>query len=673
MKISFWKKVLHTIINLLKMLFLYIVHFFLSLFPNRNQNKIKKIENKIIETKFKKKNKYFEDSTTALPEDPSEKKIEFKITNEVIEKEIKYIKNALNDNQLYLLSILEEEIDTYLYKKEDIDVKKIDREQEKIIKELKEIIIPPIVEDIRKNIIEYEEELKKEIEKSINTQKKENGFLQTNNLIPENQKQNSDVYSIAIPINKELNLQENAPLQVFQQQSITNINKEQKEDIQKKVEQKETPMMIPINVDKPKLNLKDEISNVLTASSLILANIAKELVITNNEKNNTLPEENISPTIELVSMQKLEESSEVLNTTPLPDIEETEHKTESTPNINDTNIKEEHKTEPIEKPKEKIIAEDTEPESKQVQSTIEETKLTDSNIKPYLETTNLIINSSYIETEKEDLEDKNYEELEERINKMLDKIEEFYLKNEKNLSKEQKILLKNEINKLYNLKENLYNQLESDVKKEEYQLERFIEENETTGLKNKLQEMKLEHQLDLDKMLLNNIEDLNNINQKKVAEIEKKLIKQKLRKASKTLEITSILALPFIRNKYFFYFSIGLFVNNHFNFLNSILKRKTIENNTLDLNKIKRGREALEESININYDNINYLNQLENEILLKHPELSFDNEYLIYINQLKNKLTKNYEKLSKKRDTIDKYCYKNLKQRKILKKKNIPA
>ena len=89
------------------------------------------------------------------------------------------------------------------------------------------------------------------------------------------------------------------------------------------------------------------------------------------------------------------------------------------------------------------------------------------------------------------------------------------------------------------------------------------------------------------------------------------MIKQKLKKASKTLEISSLLALPFVRNKYFFYFTIGLFVNNHFNFLNSILKRKTITNNNIDLDKVKRGKEALEESINLNYDNINYLNYLE--------------------------------------------------------------
>ena len=662
MKQSYFKKILHTIINFLKMLLLYVIHFFLSLFPNRNQTKIKKIKEEINEIQLKKENKYFESSTSALPEEPAEKIIELKITNEIIEKEIKYIKNNLSNNQLYLLSILEEEIDTYLYKKENIDVKKLDKQEEKIIKQLKEIIIPPITEEIRKNNIENVKELQKEIEKSIITQKKEQQNLEVQTIF----KDEPSPYSVVTPLKKELKQKNKTPKPISKNETkIISTTTKEKEIVKEKLENNNT-IMVQNQPEIPKLKLKDEITNVITASTLILANIAQELVTTpQQEKKEEKKEDNQPDFVEKQTEVQKDENVQKKDPEEITTfINQDNEKIKKTTEDNNTKNEDKIKTEPTKDNEKNIV-------NKEQQDI--ENQINDSNISPILESTNLIIDYSDKEYETEDLEDKNYEELEDRINKMLDKIEEFYLKNEKNMSQEQKKKLKHEMEKLYSLRDNLYKHQENDIKQEEYILERYIEETETKGLKDKLKQMNLEHQLDLEDVLLNNIEDLNNINQKKVAAIEKKLIKQKLKKASKTLEISSLLALPFVRNKYFFYFTIGLLVNNHFNFLNSILKRKTITNNNIDLDKVKRGKEALEESINLNYDNINYLNYLEQEILFKYPELSLDNEYLVYINQLKKKLTKNYEKLSKKRDTIDKYCYKNLKQRKILKKKNITS
>ena len=155
-----------------------------------------------------------------------------------------------------------------------------------------------------------------------------------------------------------------------------------------------------------------------------------------------------------------------------------------------------------------------------------------------------------------------------------------------------------------------------------------------------------------------------------MSKIEKELIKLKIKKACKTLELPSILLLPFIRNKYFFYFTAGLFVSNHLNFLNLILRHKTSNFTKPELEEIRRGNDALNESLNLTNNNIAYLSYLENDIRTKYPELSYDEEYLIYINRLKYNLIKNQEKLLKKKKMIEKYNLKyQVKVRKLKNKK----
>ena len=128
--------------------------------------------------------------------------------------------------------------------------------------------------------------------------------------------------------------------------------------------------------------------------------------------------------------------------------------------------------------------------------------------------------------------------------------------------------------------------------------------------------------------------------------------------------------MPFIRNRYFFGFTAALFINNHLNFLNSILKRRSILYEDPKLAYIKKGSDALEEAIKLTNNNLSYLVTLEKDILSKYPELSLDEEYLIYINKLKYSLMMNQEKMLKKRKMIEKYNLKyQVKIRKLKKKK----
>ena len=143
-----------------------------------------------------------------------------------------------------------------------------------------------------------------------------------------------------------------------------------------------------------------------------------------------------------------------------------------------------------------------------------------------------------------------------------------------------------------------------------------------------LQKLHIENQLDINETLLNKIEDIEKLNATQIEIIEKKLIKKKLKRASQAMEIPSLLALPFVRNKYFFYFTIGLFVNNHFNFLHHIFRRKTKHYTTIDLSALRNGQDALNNALNLTAENIMYLEYLEQETLQKYPDLALDDEYL---------------------------------------------
>ena len=272
------------------------------------------------------------------------------------------------------------------------------------------------------------------------------------------------------------------------------------------------------------------------------------------------------------------------------------------------------------------------------------------------------------EIKKEELEDKEYEKIEKQIDDLLYDIEMYNIKNEDTITPIEKEKLNKEKNKLKALKTKLEIQKEKDIENEKKELEAELTTAEIKGIQKELKKLHLEHQEEVDDNLLEKLRQLENTNDDKMAEIEQKLIKAKLKKAAHAAEIPSILALPFIRHKYFFYFTIGLFVNNHFNFLNALFKRKETLYQPIDLTEIKNGYDALENALEINYKNIVYLDYLESEAITKYPNLKNDEEFIVYINRLRIKLNKNYERLEKKQKMINKYIKKVTKKNQVYKK-----
>lgn len=279
-----------------------------------------------------------------------------------------------------------------------------------------------------------------------------------------------------------------------------------------------------------------------------------------------------------------------------------------------------------------------------------------------------VLQATEKELQKETLEEKEYPIVETQLNYLLNKIEEIKIKYKESLTPMQREKLNQEEGKIKTAKRALNQQLEGFIEKESKVLEEIIPEETKTNLQKELEKMHLENNIEISKILLGDIENLNNKTQQQIAMIEKQLIKSKLKKASKSLEVPLLLSLPFVRNKYFFYFTTSLFASNHLAFLKNIFKRKKVEYTPINFTSLQKGQDALIGAIGLTLDNIKKLESLEKEILIKYPELVNDPEFLASLTDLKGKLYNNYNSLAKKQETIMKYNFQSKKYMRKLKR-----
>ena len=251
---------------------------------------------------------------------------------------------------------------------------------------------------------------------------------------------------------------------------------------------------------------------------------------------------------------------------------------------------------------------------------------------------------------------------------MLDDIEVTLLKYDGKMNEKQKLKLKQEQEKLRDSKEHLASKKQEDITKEAKALDETIKEVELSGLQNELKRLHIENQIEMNETLLNRINGLENLTREQVANIDKKMLMKRLNKVSMLMEMSSILALPFVRNKYFFYFTVGLIIDNHFNFINAFFKRKINRYKPADLEQIKQGEDALNSALNMTYKNQIQLEYVVSEALAKYPELADDPLFTNKVNNLRLQLEHNYQKMMKKKNIMEKYHRKTKSQIKILKR-----
>lgn len=623
------------------------------------------------------------------------------------------------DPTIKVITISDKLIDYYIKKEINEEIIEQKKGIPLSINKLKEEIKPIIKEKINQENIKNTQSLKKEIKKvvkekiqslSIKTketsQTKSQAKPQISPTPPKKETPIPYVIATSMPPKLTINPQQK-PTITSKKKTITTTKL--KKGIRKRAEDQTITMIPLVKKDNLKVKPKDTLTNALNVSIALGTNVADKLIKGNSKPQNP---PSITPSPKQKSSQKPKHDPSTtppsqakdIEHHPLPSKKEVTQKSEpqivhkpdqQTPKkeLESAKKDEEILAQKFQEELKKELAKpspnppDTKndskkpPENKPITNENEPTPEQTKDLKIAKE---LIIPSTIIlekatlttinETNNEmksakGVEEKAYDKYEAKIDKLLNDIENYEIKYTKSLTEEQKKVLNQQKDKLRKAKDNIQIQYQNDLDDEKKEYSKKISDDELNGLQNYLKSLHLEQELEFNNNLLNQMNNLQQITQEQIANIDKKILMKNLKKASLLAEMTSIIAFPFIRSKYFFYFTAGLIIDNHFNFINAFFKRKMNKFQPPNLSALRQGKDALDKAIDQTYDNIEKLQYITYDALNRYPELSYDKKFNKYVNKLNNNLQKNYEKLVKKREIIDKYYNKTNKQVKKLQKK----
>lgn len=531
----------------------------------------------------------------------------------------------------------------------EIEEKDLNKNEKEYIESLKEKIIPIIKSDLDKNIITKENDLTLEIKKLVVNELEYQFKLEQKMELPlekviitpiiKRKKEKERTISNSVPpFNKNTFLETKKNLVILDNKANEVIN-------------------IPVSNTNDKLNINTNISN--SNAENLKSDYIETLFPTNLNSSDNLANESPKKTTNIQENSSItpETPNNYFDITPPLNNISTENAPLENEAVNQMEV------EPKISLEEKVEEIETLEEVQELNDEYQDYSY--KKLDEYIQKTTLLFEQ---EVKKEELEDKNYDVLESQINALLNEINKLKLKNLSPTAKKKLLLQENE---LLQLKDNLNSQKQKDIELEEANLEAPILSEDLNALEKELESLHIEDKLDLQNFYINSLEELDMLTIDKAKKIEKELLKIKLKKAIHALEIPSLLALPFIRSKYFMFFTGGLFVNRHLKFFDAILKRKSIQYELEDLAQIKIGSDAFLDALLISKQNIEYLEALEIEAFKKYPELRLDADYIIHLNMLKSKLLKQQEKLLKKEAMIKKHNIRlNKRIRKLKKKEN---
>mgnify|MGYP002853168654 CR=1 FL=1 len=570
------------------------------------------------------------------------------------------------------------------HKKINFKIKDANKELKEKIKEFKEKVIPKINHSIEIEKPKNKEELKKIVKEVVKEQNKLTPLFPKKEEIITIKKETPKKVEkpkkeeIKLDLNKDkkedvsLNIKQEKqepyvmatilPEETLTLPEITSVKKveklattvpETKKEIKEKAEERHI-QMVPTTKELPKKKPVETIKQVATIAALTTIKAADAILI-------STPKETKEKIKEVPTIKKLD----------LPELKTIDDKIKQASEKKELDVIEEDLTYIDHKIKEKqeeikeVEKETKEPVKKENTT---KTFIDDSIIDNIEDNITKVTTSASVEMKKEELEDKNYDEVEKEIDKLIDEIDDTITKYKDTMPEVQLRKLEAEKAKLEQTEFSLDTQKKVDIHNERKHLDDLIHESEKQGLKKEIERLKFNHQMDLNNALINKVEDLNNMTQDQVERIEKVLIKKKMKDAYRAATITSMVAFPFVRTKYFFYFTAGMMVNTFFLQLHSVLSRKTEDLSLPDINSLQRGEDALNEAINVTNDNLVILHYLTEETLSKYPDLRYDLEYMRYVNGLQEKLTLNQSKLTRKKNNVDKLLHRSKKDIKQLKK-----
>ena len=708
-------------LQFIKKIIIYIIHFFkyiLKLIFNLFKKDPKNKSNEKIKTIKTKENKIVYNSNSSNIDTNNNKENAFQ---EITSIPNTYSKIEIEPN-IKIITISDKLIDLYITKeiKKELESQKAEKIQsiDKLKKEIKPIIKKKITKIKKEKKSLNEETIKKEIKKII--KEKINELPQSEKNKNKNIKdKDNKTYVIATRLTPKLMTNKLKKNQISIKQKIITPASSKKE-IRKKIQVPAITMVPLISKDELKIKTKDKITNAINVSIAFGTKAATELLKKDDKKvvkspKQTTQTKNIKNEKYVDEKNNKENSNKSLKnnsqTNNIPDYSQAkvniknvtikETVTETIPQIenNETKVSQSPKTlenivlknsftdsQTETSPKTIKNKEQTSKKDNLSQETIDKIKNGKEEIKKettkekntiiitstlFLEkaTNNTIENSISEMKSPKEIEDKEYDLYKNEINKLLNEIENYEIKYSTTLTEEQKKVLNKQKEKLRHAKEKIYLQQEIDFEKEKKEFNKTITEEEIKSLQDYLYSLHLEQELEFNNKLIKQVESLEKVSEEQIANIDKKILMKNLEKASLLTEMTSILAFPFIRSRYFFYFTIGLIIDNHFNFINAFFKRKINKFKPADLSALKQGKDALDKAIDQTYNNIEKLQYITYNALNKYPELAYDKKFIKYTTKLNNNLQKNYLKLTKKRNIINKYYSKTNKQIKKLIKK----
>ena len=645
---SIFKVIINSIKNFFKIITTLVASAVTSLFgykKNEEQPNTQQQTNKQEKQtkKNKKKKQETTDDITTLPDEDNIKSNPHDIkifTEEELElqKPQKLYKVYTKDNELKYLTIeklldllLKEELEA-MYKQEKFKLKNATTNELIKIDKIKERIYEPIIDRAEKDILRNSYMIREALQESLIEDQLKNP------LFPNHPKKDIEAHKETITQSKHLI--DDEPVTVLESTELT--------------------------PEGPQTSLKDEIKNVTLVGATLATKAAVDLLSPNDEVKPTQEELALKDEeLEITKEDKKETTPTKEEIKQEQEIEElqkevTEDKEKTVEELESLKEKVEQKIEELKQEKKKEEQKETKKEEQ-----VKELKI-DSEIVDVSMATTALLDEGEKEISKEDFEERDYDKIERQIDKMLDDITNTMLKYGDTLTPKQKEKLKKEEAKLREAKENLYSQKDKDIEIERRQLNDDILEVEKEGLQKELKKIHEENEREVSPEFLRRMSTLEGMTQEQVANIDKKILLSRFRKANLILEMSSILALPFVRNKYFFAFTVGMIVDNHFNFINAFFRRRINAYEPADLESIKRGQDALNGALDITYKNIVELDYLEQQALSKYPELAYDPRYVSQVTSLRTNLTRKYNKLMKKNETMEKYRLKTQKQVKKL-------
>ena len=268
------------------------------------------------------------------------------------------------------------------------------------------------------------------------------------------------------------------------------------------------------------------------------------------------------------------------------------------------------------------------------------------------------------ELEKENLEEKNYEHLEEKIALQETQLRVLLKEEADEVKKEQ---VKEELKKIEVLKKDMNEQKELEMSEENKELEEKIPMEEKELVLTELKEVQEKQVKELEEGIFKEFE---NKSEEQIRNIEKILVKERIQSLARGVEIPMLLSFPFIKNTYFRFFTAGLFLHNHLSFLRNLMWRTPRNYDKIDLSSLHKGKDALKKSQNMIAQNIVLFSQIEQDIFSKYPELKEDEEFLSEIDTIKVKLYTDYYKLKRKEEKMARDLEKIKGKTRKLKRKN---